>query len=718
MESILHRLDNHQLQPFLWVVFLIFLFLTPSKLSAKTTEEDYFIFQINNKKGLRNSKDKVVIPAEYDDLGWSIGEFHPLNDVLGYKQDGLWGLITLENKKITAPDYLNLYPLNRQLIVASRFDAIPQEERYGITDLNGIVMLDFEYGLLHIFNNLIVASKKVNSEWKYGMINFSFQEVLPYKYSLIKPINNQYAIIIDQEMSGLVSASGQVLVPSKYHVIELKGLEFRGKMLDTYEIRNAQNQLLATHKLKNLKKAGQGVLVGLGIENSQLLNAQGQVVKSYPKTQVFEFSNGKAVIMHGGRFGVINVAGEILIPTANKSVWIEDYFLGVEVLEGKWDLLNSELQKVTIREYQEIRPATEGLFPVKRQNSWGFTDNNGAEVIPPQYQEVTDFEEAVAYANYLGSWGLIDKSGNWLIKPRFIKLEKITKDTYLFRTNTHYGLVNTSQEVVYQTPNQLQATKTGVIEQNNDQQYGLISLEGEQMLSLQYQKISVFKEDPQYYQFEDEDGKGIFNISQRTFARDPGIQEMRTLDQGYIGVRINDQYGFVDVNGKLRIANRYEDIGVFNEDMSPVKLNGKWGYVDRLERLKVQPLYETVDHFINDLAIVSQNQRFGLINKAGKVILALEYDRLERLPEGQFFCYQGQRAGLVDITGKVLLYPGYSSLQTLESGLIKAFKNGKQGLIDKQGKMLIPMVYDALIYDQFNDLYLLTRKYPWDIIKL
>ena len=131
----------------------------------------------------------------------------------------------------------------------------------------------------------------------------------------------------------------------------------------------------------------------------------------------------------------------------------------------------------------------------------------------------------------------------------------------------------------------------------------------------------------------------------------------------------------------------------------------------------MQPLYETVDHFINDLAIVSQNQRFGLINKAGKVILALEYDQLERLPEGQFFCYQDQRTGIVDITGKVLLYPGYSGLQTLESGLIKAFKNGKQGLIDKQGKKLIPMVYDELIYDQFNDLYLLTMKYPWDIIK-
>jgi len=718
VESNRRTLIIGKLQFLLWGVFLISLFFTQNKISAATDGEEYVIFQKNSKKGLRNSQDQVVIPAEYDDLGWSIGEFHPLDDVIGYKEDGRWGLITLNNEKITSPNYFNLFPLNRQLIVASDKDVLPQEERYGIIDLNGNVVLDFEYGLLNLFNNHVVASKKVGAEWKYGMMNLSYQEVLPFKYTLIKPLNNQFAIIMDHEMTGLVDASGQIIVPIKYHVIELKGKEFRGKVFDTYEIRNAQNQLIASHQLKNLRKAEEGVLVGSGMENSQLLNVHGQVIKSFPQTQLFYFSNGMAVIKRSGRFGVINTAGEVIMPTTNAAVWIKDNYLGVAIQESQWNLLNSTLQKVTPREYQEIRPANEGLFAVKRQNSWGFIDNSGTEVIPPQYQEVADFEEDVAYANYLGSWGLIDKSGNWLIKPRFTTLEKITKDTYLYKTTVHYGLVNTSQQIIYQTSNQIQATETGVIEQSNDNQYGLISLEGEQMLSLQYQNLSVFGEDPRYYQFEDENGKGIFNISQRTFTRIPEIQQMKTLDEGYIGVLINDQYGFIDVNGKLRIANRYEDIGVFNEEMSPIMIRGKWGFIDRLERLKVQPIYGTVDNFINDLAIVSQNNRYGLINKTGEVVLSLEYDGLERFSEGQFLCYQGQRVGLVDNKGKVLLYPGYSSFKTLENGLLKVTKNGKYGLVNQQGKTLIPPKYDELSYDQFNDLYLLTKKYPWDIIKL
>ena len=73
MERLHLTLIIDKLQRLFWVVLLISLCSIQCKISAATAAEDYFIFQENDKKGLRNSKDKVVIPAEYDDLGWSIG---------------------------------------------------------------------------------------------------------------------------------------------------------------------------------------------------------------------------------------------------------------------------------------------------------------------------------------------------------------------------------------------------------------------------------------------------------------------------------------------------------------------------------------------------------------------------------------------------------------------------------------------------------------------
>ena len=697
-----------------WLVAIV-VFSCGLSLTAGSFE-DYFIFQKDNKKGVRNHKQQVVIPALYDDIGWSIGGFYPVDQVVGYKENGRWGLMTLKNKKITQPQFQKLYPLNRNLMVASR--DIGGDEQFGIVDLKGETLLGFEYHKLSQFNTLLIAAKKVNSQIKYGIVDLSFVEVVPFRYSRIKLLNNKFAVIVDGELQGLIDDSGKILVEPKYHEIKISDNEFKGKFFDTYEIRDQHNNLVASHEVRSLRKATSGIFLATRSDQSQVLNRKGEVIRSFSQTDVHDFVDQLAVIKQEGLFGVINAEGTALIPPNNKSVWLHEGFIGIKDIDGNWSLLNHHLNKVSNRKYQEIKPAAEGLFLVKRLDSWGFINKLGEEVIPPQYDEAREFEEGTAYAKYLGSWGVIDQNGNWLVKPRYEKLEKLDQNTYLFRNGKISGLVNTSHQELYQTTNSLVVTPTGAIEKNADQQCALISTSGERVLSLQYLRIIPFDEDPGYYLFEDEEGLGLFNISRRSFFKDTTIQEIRTLNDGFIGVRINNQYGLIDLNGKLRIANRYEDVGVFSEDMVPVKIRGRWGYVDRIERLKVQPLYQTAGHFINGVAIVSKNNKYGLLNKQGKIILALEYDRLERLPEGLYICYQGSKAGLADPSGKVLAYPRFTSFKILKNGNLIVSKKGKLGLIDKSGKTLIPSAYDEIEYDQYNDLYLLAKKFPWETIDL
>jgi hypothetical protein len=700
------------------LLLLVAIYLYPGGLTASDTLEDYFIFLQDNKKGVRNAQDKILIPAEYDDLGWSIGEFDPLGEVLGYQDNGLWGLMTLKNKKISPPEYQNLYPLNRQLMVASVIDNVIDKELFGIIDLEGKVLLEFRYGRLGMFNNLLIASKYVDGHWNFGMMDLSFQEVLPFKYQLIKALNNKFAIIMEDDKYGLVNATGQILAPPTYHQIELHGNSFKGKMFDTYEIRNEQNQLLTSLQVKSLKTAGKGVMVAAGIRSSQLLTPTGEVIATHQNVEILDFSNEWAVFKRDGLFGLVDNTGRELIEPIHPFIWITKEFVGVNQSNGKWQMLDRHLQVVSKRPYQQIKPDSNGFFPVRRQDSWGFINHLGEEVIPPQYQEVSTFKENRAFAQYLGSWGVIDNFGQWIIKPRYDKLHLIDQTTYLFQEGHHYGMVNTDQMELYRTSNKLQATATGVIEADGEGNYSLISIQGVPLLSLNYSSIRAFEENPNYYGFEDEEGLGIFNIAENKFFRDTVIQEIRTLNEGYIGVRINDQYGLIDLNGKLRIANRYEDVGVFNEDMLPVKIRGRWGFVDRLERLKVQPVYDAVDHFINDIAIVSKKGKHGLIDRSGKIILSLEYNKIVKLPQGSFICYQGEEAGLVDIDGHVLLYPSYSSMETLKNGHYKITKNGKLGVISDLGKPLIPTLYDSINYDPINQVYLLTKSYPWDLIKL
>ena len=695
-----------------------FLLIASPYASIASNLEDYFIFLQDNKKGVRNADHEIVIPAEYDDLGWSLGEFHPVGQVVGYMEDNLWGLITLENQRISNAKYQSLYPLNQQLILATMQDPLQNQEIYGIIDLEGNIVLDFEYGWLSMFNNMIVASKKVGSAWRFGMMDQSYQVILPFEYDQIKTLNNRFAVIMRADRSGLIDASGQIVVAPEYHEIELKGDFFRGKLFDRYEIKNEENQLLSTHQVSRLESVSKGVIVTTGVNESHLISPNGKVLTTHKDVEILEFKGDWATIKKNGLFGLVDVEGREIVNPSHRFIWITEKFAGIQQTDGNWALLDRNLKTISTRRYQALNPGSEGLFAVKRQDSWGFVNRKGEEVIPPQYQQVSDFANNQAFANYLGSWGIISPLGNWLVKPRFDILKKINPDTYWFKLGQDQGLVSTKQGIVYQTSNQLLATKTGALEKNAEGLYSLISLQGEQMLSMNYSAIEPFDEDPNYYRFKDDQGLGIFNISERKFFRDTAIQEIRTLDEGYIGIKINDQYGFIDLNGKLRIANRYQDVGVFNEDMLPVKIRGRWGYVDRIERLKVQPLYERAGHFINGLAIVSVKNKYGLINNSGTKVLKLEYDRIDRLPDGNFICYQGRRSGLVDVNGQVLLYPSYQSLETLENGHLKISKNGKLGIITSRGKTLIPASYDEITYDAFNDLYILTKEFPWKEIKI
>ena len=64
--------------------------------SART---DFSVFSENGKVGLKDNQGQVVIPATYDELGWSNGTFSVINNITGYRKNDTWGLLNIETKK-------------------------------------------------------------------------------------------------------------------------------------------------------------------------------------------------------------------------------------------------------------------------------------------------------------------------------------------------------------------------------------------------------------------------------------------------------------------------------------------------------------------------------------------------------------------------------------------------------------------------------------------
>lgn len=69
----------------------------------------------------------------------------------------------------------------------------------------------------------------------------------------------------------------------------------------------------------------------------------------------------------------------------------------------------------------------EGLIQVKRNEKWGFVDQQGNWVIQPEFDAVDSFSEGLAAARNNGKWGFIDRSGAWRIYPQFEKVKRFSE---------------------------------------------------------------------------------------------------------------------------------------------------------------------------------------------------------------------------------------------------------------------------------------------------
>ncbi|MEJ0057077.1 MAG: hypothetical protein WDN75_16325 [Bacteroidota bacterium] len=69
---------------------------------------DYKRFEENGKIGLKDESGAVVLPASFDALGWSDGNFSVIGQITGYRQNNHWGLLNLKKEFITKAEFSTL----------------------------------------------------------------------------------------------------------------------------------------------------------------------------------------------------------------------------------------------------------------------------------------------------------------------------------------------------------------------------------------------------------------------------------------------------------------------------------------------------------------------------------------------------------------------------------------------------------------------------------
>lgn len=682
---------------------LLLFFLLCSALSGNASITQFHVFNEAGKVGLKDESGKILIPAEYEALGWSNGSSEVINERIGYAENGLWGLLSISNNKVTATTYTILYPTN-QFFVAAKKGKITRRDFIGLMNRDAKVVIPFQYTSISYHGGYVIAGDADRGSYKYGVLSPSGEQVLPLQYKSVMPLNaSGFAVQQDNNTFDIYSSLGKKSILQNLDEVVRISPEFwkirrgimQGILNDKLQLYRQlrYSKVKATEDSLILKRHNQWVVFDQSLnardtvfsetiipvgQNTYFLS-DGQAYQLWKDRKMGKTVNNLRVIKQGvylyeenGNFALLKNTGESVELPKTDSIRVSNQNLLLRNKLG-WSVYDTFGVKKS-EAYSEITALNNRFWKVLKHGKWGLLNRSGEEVAWCTYDDIYSIKDNRVTVSFHGTKGIISTNGAWFLNPiKADEIQLVDHDRYFVITDSLTRIYDEDHELIYFTNNEIQPVDSGYVESLKDGGQWRIALDG------------TIQEDESPY------------------------EEIRGISEGYIAIRKNGLYGFIDDRNRLRIANRYDAVGDFHEGLAAFKLIGKWGYLNKREQIVIQPQFLTATNFKNNTAIVSGPNGFGLIDQFGNKRSAFDYDEIMSIPEG-FMVTKNRKIGLLDKRGSMKIQARYDQLIPLSSGLVKVEQFGQFGLLDDDGLTQLSIIYDHLIYDEVNNVYLAQKK--------
>ena len=332
----------------------------------------------------------------------------------------------------------------------------------------------------------------------------------------------------------------------------------------------------------------------------------------------------------GYRYGYINYNGKVILNTEyneiDRIIEMEDgkdaYLVAYK--NGQAGLLKNN-KNIINHEYESIKyNSLNDLFIVQRNSKQGVIDKEGKNILNIEYDNIlfggmyidaqkdgiinvfdlqgnkientdiiskmkTDNENYFITVDRNDTYRIVDKDENVIIDNNYSYIEHISGEYFIVAKDGKNGIIDlTGKSLVdlkYSSIYEIQGTNLLQAEINNNKTVSLINSDMEIIKTMDNaivekkdNYIIMYSEDEfTYYDFDgnEKSAKDLFP-NNKLFAK-----------------RINDKWGFVDVEGNLKVQNEYEMVTDFNEyGYAGIKQDGKWGVINQEGEIITKPIYE------------------------------------------------------------------------------------------------------------------------------
>ncbi len=707
-----------------FLFFLVLLLGTPGKLYsfsqapwlAGVPPGDISLFEENGRVGLKNGQGQVLIPAKYEALGWSDGTLSMIDNVTGYQINGQWGLIHIDRREVTPALYERLVPGHGSLMVARKKISGTLRIRAGCIDPEGREVLPFQYEGIRLMSLRAVVTVREGSRYKHGLIDLENNVIIPILYKRIYPLGSlRYAVesfdnktavfteaghqlidfVIDSlsafrddhavfyqgNHQGVITRGGDVVVPAMYREVEIaEDGVVTGRRDHEWLFLDGSNNRLKTCGADSVAVVGKGRFCLYYGDRFWLSGDELVPLTPTGFSGLGPFARGRAVAVANNRAGVIDEDGQFVVTPQFFALETDGPYLRANQLvynTPKWLVLDSLGQAITTRGYDSIGPWNGRFFPVRNRGFWGAVDGEGREIISCVHDALVQYKDDHLVVKFRGAYGIIGIDETWKVTPQKHPLELINDSLYFAKAPATTFLKAVGGGIIYFSDNRLEVKDDHLLEHLGTGAMWKIDFSG--------------------------------TIAER-YELAADIEEMGGMSEGLRLIKRDGRYGFIDGEGRLRIANRYQAAENFSSSRAAVMIRGRWGFINHQDQIAVQPVFDVVGPFKGNFSIVQQEGQFGVVDKTGRMVLPTRYDSIARAGDNRFKLLKDGRWGLADGLGRMIVNIKYDALTDLNNGYVIVTRNSRYGLLTVEGVSTIPEIYDGLYYDAANDQYLALKR--------
>lgn len=708
------------------------------------TDSTKIIFEAYGKKGIKDESGEIILPAKYEALTWNSNPNSiSINTVTPYKKNGYWGLLNAEFKEITEAKYIALIPFTENLLIAAVKGKYSQTIFYGLIGTGGELKLAFKYRNLIPAGEFIIAANKTNQSINYGILDKKGKEILPFSYYQIKYLGSKYFSLTDEEgITSIVSENG--IGTKVIDQIDSASI-FKGDLAVIYKLGrvgmlHVSGKLVLPIKYKKIERNDGKVVHVTSFKEWKVLDNKGNLQYEFTSDSVIMLDKDHVILSQNGKsyLKALPIKEDSLVSLGGLFLesWHNYYLVkkdGITRLVDSTNLIsslsfgefidsNEDFIIFRSREYggnaytvvnksgKQLKVESfslEGKKLIAQSGAyWGLYDAAFEEVISPIYDALEKGSPGQYIVKFRGDLGVIDQEQKWVVSPEMLQIKLLPNGKYWLVNKFLSEFIVEPKDTSFKADYQFLIKGDKLYETTYD---GFIRLLGIDVNPLmKFVKGTFYAEHENGFLIKNQKEFSYYNYQGDFQFKTDGYDSIGLLNDDFLSVKKGESFGFIDLNGKLRIANRYDDILPFQEGKAAVKINNKWGFVTFDEELIIQPYYDQVQSFNHDKAIVKIKGKYGLIDNKGKSLIDIVYDSICLIENNYFFKKDGMW-GYADNEGNVLRYPSYNSIRVLNDFLLVE-KYNQFELLNSQGTDLLGSRYHAVYYDPTFNQYLVYKK--------